>query len=61
MRVTQEGFQMVYLFLVLMRILKKNITFNDTYLTIAIAYIIISEGLPFNLAQVPIFNNVLEL
>ena len=37
------------------------ITSNDTRLTIAIADLIISEGLPFNLAQKPIFKKVLEL
>ena len=36
------------------------ITSNDTRLTIEIAYLIISEGLPFNLAQKPRFKKVLE-
>ena len=37
------------------------ITSNDPRLTIAIADLIISEGLPFNLAQKPRFKKVLEL
>ena len=36
------------------------ITSNDTRLTIAIAYLIISEGLHFNLAQKPRFKKVLR-
>ena len=40
---------------------QKLITSNDTRLTIAIAGLIISEGLPLNLAQTPRFNKVLEL
>ena len=40
---------------------QKLITPNDTCLTIAIAYLIISKGLPFNLDQKPIFKKVLEL
>ena len=42
LRVPQESFQMVHLFLVWMAILKKLITSNDTRLTIAIADPIIS-------------------
>ena len=42
---------MVHLFLVLIEILKKLITSNYTRITIAISYLIISEGLPSNLAQ----------
>ena len=44
-----------------MAILKKLITSNDTRLTIAIADLIISDGLPFNLSQKPIFKKVMEL
>ena len=40
---------------------QKLIFSNDTRLTIAIADLIISEGLPFNLSQKPIFKKVLEL
>ena len=40
---------------------QKSITSNDTCLTIAIADIIILEGLPFNLAQILRFKKVLEL
>ena len=40
---------------------KKLITSNDTCLIIVIADIIISEVLPFNLSQKPIFNKVPEL
>ena len=40
---------------------QKLITSNDTRLTIAIADLIISEGLPFNPSQKTIFNNSLEL
>ena len=40
---------------------QKLITSNDTCLTIAIADLIISEGLPFNLSQKPRFKKVLEL
>ena len=36
------------------------ITSNDTHITIAIAYFIISEGLPFNISQKPKFKKVLE-
>ena len=37
------------------------ITSNNTRLTILIADLIISEGLPFNLSQKPRFKKVLEL
>ena len=40
---------------------QKLITSNDTRLTIAIADLILSEGLPYNLSQKPRFNKVLEL
>ena len=40
---------------------KKLITFNKTRLTIYIADLIISEGLPFNIPQEPRFKKVLEL
>ena len=40
---------------------QKSITSNETYLTIAIYDLIIYEGLSFNLAQKPIFKNILEL
>ena len=40
---------------------QKLITSNDTHLTIAIADLIISEGLLFNLSQKPISKKVLEL
>ena len=40
---------------------QKLITSNDTRLTIAIADLIISEGIPFNTAQKPRFKKVLEL
>ena len=40
---------------------KKRITSNDTRLTITISDLIISEGLPFNLAQETRFKKVLEL
>ena len=36
-------------------------TSNDTRLTVAIADIIISEGLSFNISQKPRFNKVLDL
>ena len=39
---------------------QKLITSNDTCLTIAIEDLIISEGLPFNLYQIPRFKKVLE-
>ena len=40
---------------------QKLITSNDTRLTISIADLVISEGLPFNLSQKPRFKKVLEL
>ena len=40
---------------------QKLITSNNTRLTIAIAGLIISEGLSFNLAQKPRFKKILEL
>ena len=40
---------------------QKLITSSYTSLTIKISYFIISEGLPFNPAQRPIFKKVLEL
>ena len=61
LRVTQEVFQMIHLFLVLMEILKKLITSNYTRITILIAYFIISEGLPSNFAQKTRFKKVLDL
>ena len=36
-------------------------TCNETRLTVAIADLIISEGLSFNLSQKPMFNKVLDL
>ena len=39
----------------------KMTTFNETRLTAAIADLIISEGLSFNLYQKPRFKNVLDL
>ena len=36
-------------------------TSNETYLTVAIADLIISEGSSFNLAQKPRFKNLLDL
>ena len=40
---------------------QKMMTSNETRLTVAIADLIISEGLSFNLSQKPRFNKVLEL
>ena len=40
---------------------QKIMTFNETRLTVAIAYLIVSEGLSFNLSQKPMFNKVLDL
>ena len=40
---------------------QKMMTSNETGLTVAIADLIISEGLSFNLSQKPRFNKVLEL
>ena len=40
---------------------KKMMTSNETRLTVAIADLIISEGLSFNLSQKPRFKKVLEL
>ena len=40
---------------------QKLITSNNTCLAITIADLIISEGLPFNISQKPIFKKVLEL
>ena len=40
---------------------QKLIISNDTCLTIAIADLIISEGLPFNISQKPRFKKVLDL
>ena len=40
---------------------QKNITSNETRLTASIAYLIISEGLYFNLDQKPRFKKVLDL
>ena len=40
---------------------KKWITYNETCLTISIAYLIISEGLYFNIYQKPISKKILEL
>ena len=40
---------------------QKMMTSNETRLTVAIADIIISEGLSFNLSQKPRFKKVLEL
>ena len=40
---------------------KKMITSNETRLTVAIAVIIISEGLSFNISQKPSFERVLGL
>ena len=39
---------------------QKLITSNDNCLTIAIAYLIISEGLPFNIPQKPRYKKVLD-
>ena len=52
---------MVHLFFGLDGNSQKLIISNDTRLTIAIADLIISEGLPFNLAQKPRFKKLLEL
>ena len=40
---------------------QKMMTSNETRLTVAIADLIISEGLSFNLSQKPRFKKVLEL
>ena len=40
---------------------QKSINTNETRLTFAIAYFIISEGLSFNLAQNPIYKKIMEL
>ena len=40
---------------------QKMMNSNETRLTVAIADLIISEGLSFNLSQKPRFNKVLEL
>ena len=40
---------------------QKMMTSNDTLLTVAIADIIISEGLSFNMSQKPRFKKVLDL
>ena len=40
---------------------KKMINFDETYLTVAISDLIISEGLSFNLSQKPRFKKVLDL
>ena len=40
---------------------QKMMTSNETHLTVAIADLIISEGLSFNLYQKPRFKKVLEL
>ena len=40
---------------------QKMMTSNETQLTVAIADLIISEGLSFNLSQKPRFKKVLEL
>ena len=40
---------------------QKLITSNDNFLTIAVADLIISEGLPFNLSQKTRFKKVMEL
>ena len=40
---------------------QKSITSNNTCLNMAIAYLIISEGFPFNLYQKTIYKKVLEL
>ena len=40
---------------------QKMMTSNETLLTVAIADLIISEGLSFNLSQKPRFKKVLEL
>ena len=39
----------------------KMMTFNETHLTVAIADLIISEGLSFNIAQKPRFKKFLDL
>ena len=61
LRVTQEVSKLSILLLLLMKIIKKIITSNDTCLTISISDIFISEGLPFNIPQKPGFKKVLEL
>ena len=40
---------------------QKMMTYNETRLTVAIADLVISEGLSFNLSQKPRFKKVLEL
>ena len=40
---------------------QKILTSNETHLTVAIADLIISEGLSFNISKKPRFNKVLEL
>ena len=40
---------------------QKMMTSNETHLTVAIAYIIVSEGVSSNLAQKYIFKKVLDL
>ena len=39
---------------------QKMMTSNETHLTVAIADLVISEGLSFNLSQKPRFKKVLE-
>ena len=40
---------------------QKMMTYNETHLTVAIADIIISKGLSFNISQKPRFKKVLDL
>ena len=40
---------------------QKMMTYNETRLTVAINYLITSEGLSFNISQKPRFKKVLEL
>ena len=57
---TQEVFQMVHFSFGIDGNAQKLLTSNDTCLTVAIADPIISESLPFHLAQKPRFKKVLE-
>ena len=40
---------------------QKMMTYNETCLTVAIAELIISDGIYFNISQKPRFNKVIDL